>query len=203
MICADEFLMEIRQRKQQHPLEQLIAETAQHPLAQSPLVGIYVVLECTIDENKDQKGKAKHKKVTDLIERVSKNCLSDIFLLDSLVRDNFGQFERIVEKWKRSQSHTEQHDLLTQAMTNDKAVDRRFEGVGITRLARQRCRGRGGSAGPAVEQAPSPTRRERRHRFGGATQRHHLLHRPKLHQKIISPLRPLCNSRVSGMREVA
>ena len=59
---------EVGQRETQHAREQLVAQPAQHALADDPLIDVDDVLEAAVDQHEDQEQAAQQEQILDLAE---------------------------------------------------------------------------------------------------------------------------------------
>src|SRR5215469_4816849 len=132
------------QWKSQHPLIKLVPQTAQHALADLPLLYVDVQFEPPIDQHESKKNAAQDDQIRDLIELHSHEFLWIFFSRNRSIDDQLWQIERIIEKWKRKQGHHDQIYLLPQAVTQDVSIDRWSEPVrpGFRQQASQESRDR-------------------------------------------------------------
>ena len=80
---------EVRDRKAQRLAEQLVAQAAQHPLAELPLVDVDEILESAVRSHQQQKYAAENHQVLNLIKLDTVNGLRKIRRGDRLVDDDF------------------------------------------------------------------------------------------------------------------
>ncbi len=199
-------LVELVERETQQPMIELVAEAPQHPLAELPLQGVDVIFERPVDKHQHQKYRGQHQADRGSVELEAEQRLREMMAADRAVDDRLRQFERIIKKRKRDQGQHQQPQLLAQAVAQDEAVDRRFEGCWGRRFALRRRRRAALplARAPAVEPAPGVGGAAAARRLlDAADDGRHSFDRRELHKKIISPPDSPCNSRAADMHEVA
>src|SRR5439155_11687210 len=120
-------LLEVRRRKPQEPHVQQIAEAPQHSLAELPFERVDIVFETAVDKNECQEYSAQKHQVRHLVEVDAEECLREMLAINGAVDDRFRQFQRIIQEGERGEGEHQQHDLLAQAVLQDKAIDRGLE----------------------------------------------------------------------------
>ena len=115
--------VEMAHRKAQQALEQIVAQAAQHALADPALADVQVVFERAIDQDEDEKDAAQQHEIGDLAELDPKDLLREFLAADRLVDDHLGQFERVVQKRERQQRDDDQINLFAQAVAQNETVD--------------------------------------------------------------------------------
>ena len=90
--------VEMAHRKAQQALEQIVAQAAQHALADPALADVQVIFEPAVDHHEDQKPPAEHGEIGDLAEFEAEKFAREMFAPDRLVDDHLRQLERVIEK---------------------------------------------------------------------------------------------------------
>ena len=125
---------EMRQRKPQDAAEKLIAQAAQHPLAELALIDIEPVFEPAIDENEGEESAAQDQQEIDLPEAHIEDPAREVGAADGLVDDGLGQVQGNVEERHGYRGHDQQNDLLTQTVAKNVLEDCRFHAGDPTRF---------------------------------------------------------------------
>jgi hypothetical protein len=126
--------LKIGQREAQQPEIQLVAEAAQHALAELALERVDEVLEPAVDQHDREKREAQHHQVGYALELKPEHRLRELRALgDRVIDDRLRQVQRRVKKRKRGERKNQQRQLRLPAMPDDEPVDRRVE-IGRQRL---------------------------------------------------------------------
>ena len=83
--------VEMVQRKTQHSLVKLVTQTAEHTLANLPLLYVEMQLEPAIQQHKNKKDGAQQYQIRDLSEFNTKILFRKFFARNSLINYFFGQ----------------------------------------------------------------------------------------------------------------
>jgi hypothetical protein len=115
--------VEMPHRKAQQALKQIVAQPAQHALADPALADVQVIFEPAVDQDEDEKDAAQQDEIGNLSELDPDDFLREFFAADRLVDDHLRQFERVVQKWERQQCDDDQVNLLAQAVAQGETID--------------------------------------------------------------------------------
>src|SRR5690606_2654538 len=95
---------EMREREAQHAGVELVAQAAQHALADDALVDVEDVFEAAVDQDQDQEQPAQQEQVLDLVELVTQHPVKGV-AGQRIVDDQLGQLEGGVKERERGDGH--------------------------------------------------------------------------------------------------